>query len=344
MNSLYAATRAKVKKGYLITKEILEGLIEQKTINDALDILKSTDYKKEIAEIPPDFRLIDIEHALRRNLIRHFTEIIIASNYSPIILAYFYKYLLHNLKVVLKGKALKKTYSELYNSIILDAEAFLGRRDIIIKVLEEATLEDAVSTLSKYEFGKTIQEAYNLYREKKNLNIFDIYFDKLFINNLVSSLNKINLQDARACRDIVGTEIDFYNILAILRAKYLGLDITFQREVIIPKVFFISEEILNSLIASEEIENCFQILKSTKYSQLITEEVKTREDLPRLEKQFKIYLYKISQSKFLTGSNNLDVVIAFIKLKEIEVQNLITIMFGIKNGIKPSEIYKLLIL
>jgi hypothetical protein len=30
MNSLYAATRAKVKKGYLITKEILEGLIEQK--------------------------------------------------------------------------------------------------------------------------------------------------------------------------------------------------------------------------------------------------------------------------------------------------------------------------
>jgi len=323
MSNLYASTRARVKKAYLISREILEGLIEQKTINDVLDILKSTDYKKEISELPPNFRLIDIEHALRRNLIRHFSELIIASNFSPLLLAYFSKYLLHNLKVIIKGKALNKKYSELYNSIILEAEAFLGRRDIIIKVLEEASLEEAISTLSKYIFGKEIQEAYNLYKEKRNLNVFDIYFDKLLINNIISSLSKIKLEDAKACRDIVGTEVDFYNILAILRSKYLGLDVTFQREIIIPKTYFISQEMLNSLIASEEIESCFQILKNSKYAQLITEEIRTREDLPKLERQFEVYLYKIAYIKFLAGSNNLDLVLAFIKLKEVEIQNLI---------------------
>ncbi len=344
MSNLFVAARARVKKGYLLPREILEGLLEQKTIEDALEILKASDYKKEILEVQQPYELIKIEQALTKNMIRHMFELIQTSLYSEILLAYFQKFVIHNLKLVLKGKALGKKYSELYDSLVLDAEAYLGRRDIIIKALEIPTLEEAVVQLSKYSFGKEITLAYNAYKENKKLGVFDIVLDKAWINVLIDTFTKANMKVKEVTKDLIGVEVDSYNILSILRAKYLGFDTAFQKELITKKTFLISPDILSNLILTESLESCFRILKTTYYKFLISEEMKSEEDIEKLERNFQRYLFNIAKSKAIKTPLTMGETLAYIKLKEAEIHNIMTILFGIENGIKPSRIQEMLFL
>jgi V/A-type H+-transporting ATPase subunit C len=338
MSNFYRTTRARVKKGYLLPRETFQGLIEQKTIEDAIEILKSTDYKKEILELQQPYKIINIEQALIKNMLRHFYELITSSVYSEILLAYFNKYIIRNLKIVLKGKALNRKYDELYNSIILDAEAYLGRRDIIIKTLEAPSLEEAIQLLSRYSFGKEINLAYNAFKESNNLAAFDIILDKSWINMLIDAHNRANIRDREDTKDLVGFDVDSYNVLALLRAKYIGLSSAIQRDIVAKKSFYIEQDVLSNIIITESIEACIQLLRNTYYRNIITEEIKGKEDLEKLEENFKKLIYRTSESKFVKNPLSLGEVLAYIKLKEFEIHNIVTILFGIENGISPSKI------
>jgi len=338
MSNFYRATRARVKKGYLLPRETFQGLIEQKTIEEVIEILKSTDYKKEILELQQPYKIINIEQALIKNMLRHFYELIMSSVYSEILLAYFNRYIIRNLKIVLKGKALNRKYKELYNSIILDAEAYLGRRDIIIKTLEAPSLEEAIQLLSRYSFGKEINLAYNAFKESNSIVAFDIILDKAWINMLIDAYNRANTRDRKDTKDLIGYDVDSYNVLGLLRAKYIGLSSTIQRDIIAKKSFYIEQDVLSNIIITESIEACIQLLRNTYYRNIITEEIKDKEDLDKLEENFKKLIYKTAESKFVKNPLSLGEVLAYIKLKEFEIHNIVTIIFGIENGIPPSKI------
>jgi len=344
MSNFYRASRARAKKGYLIPIEILEGLLEQRTVDDAIEILKSTDYKKEILELAQPYKLIEVEQALLKNLIRHFFELITTSAYSSILLAYFQKFISRNLKIVLKGKALNRKYEDLYKNIVLDAEAYLGRRDLIIKTLEAPSLEEAVQVLSRYTFGKEVNLAYNAFKETKSLSTFDIILDRAWINLLIDAHNTSEFRDKEDTKDLVGYEVDSYNIFGILRAKYLGLGTNFQKELLAKKSFFVEQELLSNLILTESLEGCYQILRTTYYRPLVTEDIKEKEDIEKLEANFKKLIFNTAKSKFIKNPLSLGEVLAWIKLKEVEIQNIMTILFAIENGLEPRRIREKLLI
>src|SRR3712207_6950050 len=51
---------------------------------------------------------------------------------SAVLNAYFVKYITLNLKVILKGKAMNKTYEELLPKVNMRAEELVGRRDLAV--------------------------------------------------------------------------------------------------------------------------------------------------------------------------------------------------------------------
>ncbi|HLI46088.1 MAG TPA: V-type ATPase subunit [Geobacterales bacterium] len=344
MSNFYRAGRARAKKGYLISEEMIEGLIEQKTIDDAIEILKSTDYKKEILEISQPYKLAEIEQALQKNLIRHFFELITTSAYSNILLAYFHKFVARNLKIVLKGKALNRKYEELYKSIVLDAEAYLGRRDLVVKTLEAPSLEEAVQVLSRYSFGKEVNLAYNAYKESKSLSVFDIILDRAWVNMLIDAHISSGIKDREDTKDLVGFEVDSYNILGLLRAKFLGLSASFQKEILAKKSYYVDQDLLSNIIITESLESCYQILKGSYYRQLIGEEIKEKEDIEKLEEGFRKLIFQTAKSKFVKNPLSLGEVLAFVKLKEFEIHNVMTILFGIENGLEAKRIREKLLI
>ena len=61
--------------------------------------------------------------------------------------------------MILKGKALGKSYEELLPKINLRAEELVGRRDLVVKALVAQDLDEAVSVLSGSEFFEQASKA-----------------------------------------------------------------------------------------------------------------------------------------------------------------------------------------
>ena len=108
---------------------------------------------------------------------------------ARIIKAYFVKHITWNLKMILKGKALGKSYDELLPKINLRAEELVGRRDLVVKALVSKTLEEAVSTLAGSEFAEDVTKAAAIYKDKGDVRIFDVYLDHVFYHDLGRAMN-----------------------------------------------------------------------------------------------------------------------------------------------------------
>jgi V/A-type H+-transporting ATPase subunit C len=94
------------------------------------------------------------------------------------------KFIISNLKSVLKGKILGKSQEEIEAHVNLHAEELIKQRDIVVKALVAKDLEETVASLSSGKFGEEIAKAAALYNDKKNIQIFDLYFDKILYQQL----------------------------------------------------------------------------------------------------------------------------------------------------------------
>ena len=81
-------------------------------------------------------------------------------------------------------------------------------------------LKKQLPVLNSVEFGEEIAKAAALYNDKKNIQIFDTYFDKILYQHLVSAMKNYGDKDATK---LVGMDIDFYNLLSVIRGKFWGL-------------------------------------------------------------------------------------------------------------------------
>ena len=88
------------------------------------------------------------------------------------------------------------------------------------KHLLQKILKKTVASLNQVEYGEEIAKAAALYADKKNLQIFDTYFDKILYLRLVKALKSGDIDASR----LVGMDVDFYNILSVIRGKFWGLD------------------------------------------------------------------------------------------------------------------------
>ena len=102
--------------------------------------------------------------------------------------AYYMKFHHFKSKVNSKRQSLGKSQEEIETHINLHAEELIKQRDIVIKALVAKDLEEAVASLNSVQFGEEIAKAAALYNEKKNIQIFDTYFDKILFQHFSSAI------------------------------------------------------------------------------------------------------------------------------------------------------------
>jgi V/A-type H+-transporting ATPase subunit C len=158
-----------------------------------------------------------IEIALKEDLFNFHSSMAKIAK-GDLINAYYKKYILWNLKIILKSKALGKTYDDIFPHINMQAEELIGRRDIVIKALVAKDLDEAVSALQTSEFGNDISLAAQLYKENNNIQIFELYLDKIYYKGLISAF--ANIGKPADLQPLVSLDLDYYNVLSTLRAKY----------------------------------------------------------------------------------------------------------------------------
>ena len=327
--NVYASVKSYSKRGKLLKRAEFQTLAESRDLEELMTRIKNTVYADAVAEVQKPYTSQGIESALRSYLADvHYG--ISKTVGGGILDAYYLKFIVSNLKQILKGKVLGKTQEEIETHINLRAEELIEQRDIVIKALVAKDLEETVANLNQTEFGEDIAKAAALYADKKNLQIFDTYFDKILMSRLGKSLKSGDLDASK----LVVMDIDFYNILSVIRGKFWGL----EEQQILDLIIIVSpasKELLGRMMSAGSIRDAFNELTNTKYKDLIPQVENELDAIAQFERAFEMSIYQASLNSF-TKMFSLATIVGITKLTAFEVRNLAAIAYAVEQKI-PTE-------
>jgi V/A-type H+-transporting ATPase subunit C len=327
--NVYASVKSYSKRGKLLKKEDFQTLAESRDLDELMIRIKNTVYADAVAEVEKPYTSQNIESALRSHLADIHYEISKTAG-GGILDAYYLKFIISNLKQILKGKVLGKSQEEIETHINLHAEELIKQRDIVIKALVAKDLEETVANLNQTEFGEDIAKAAALYADKKSLQIFDTYFDKILMSRLVKALKSGDIDASK----LVSMDIDFYNILSVIRGKFWGLDEQQIQDLIIIQSPA-AKELLLRMMSVGTIRDAFNELSNTKYRDLIPQSENELDSIAEFERSFELAIYQSSLNSF-TKMFSLATTVGITKLTAFEVRNLAAIGYAVEQKI-PTE-------
>lgn len=330
--NVYASVKSYSQRGKLLSRSDFQTLAESRDLEELITRIKNTVYAESVSALSKPFSAQSIENALRSHLADIHYSIAKTSGGSGVLDAYYLKFIITNLKLILKGKALGKSQEEIESHINLHAEELIKKRDVIIKALVAKDLDEAVSSLNTVKMSEEIAKAVAIYNDKKQLQIFDTFFDKILYSHLGKSRQSAG--DNEAVR-LVGMDIDFYNILSILRAKFWELDEQQMQDLIVVQTPSAPKELLDKMMAAATLRDAFSELSATRYKDLVPQTENDLDALSEFERAFEVEIYKASNRSF-NKMFSFATVIGITKLTSYEVRNLAAIAFAVEQNI-PTE-------
>ena len=329
---IFVTVKAFSKRGQLLQRPDFQTLAESRDLDELVTRIKNTKYLDAVNGVSKPYTAEKLEMALRANLAETQFGLAKSSGNSKILDAFFQKFIISNLKLILKGKILGKSQDEISAYFNMHAEELTKQRDMVVKALVAKDLEEAVSSLGSSPFSAEIQKAVELYNETKNIQAFDIYFDKMLFQNISSSLRSENDQDLS---HIFGMEIDFYNVMSIVRGKFWGLNDEKIQDLTVPATVNIPSQIMDRMMAAESVKDVIEELSTTRYKDLIPETEDEVEAIAEFEHAFEMAYYKSINGAF-SKMFSFSTVVGISKLIGYEVRNIGSIAFGVEQKI-PVE-------
>jgi V/A-type H+-transporting ATPase subunit C len=337
---VFASVKSFSQRGKLLSKAELQTLAESRDLDELITRIKNTKYVDAVSKINKPFTAGKIESALRSELAEIHYSIANTAGKSDILDAYYLKFLITNLKVILKGKALGKLQEEIEPHLNLHAEELINQRDVIIKALTAKDLEEAIASLNTIEFGEELAKAMSLYNDKKNVQVFDVLLDKILYQQLGRAMR--NSRD-RETMKLVGMDIDYYNILSILRGKFWGLDEDQIQNLIVTHTPSIPKDLLGKLISSDSVRSVLDELASTRYRDIVPQTEDNMEAVAAFEHAFEMAIYK-SVNRSFSKMFSFATIIGITKLTAYEVRNIAAIAFAVEQKIDPQTTMSRLII
>lgn len=330
--NVYASVKSYSQRGKLLKKADFQTLAESRDLEELMTRIKNTIYADSVTDVQKPYTSQGIESALRGHLAGVHYSIAKTAGDSKILDAYYMKFIIFNLKQILKGKVLGKSQEEIETHINLRAEELIKQRDVIVKALVSKDLEEAVASLNSVQFGEEISKAAALYNETKNIQIFDTYFDKILYQQLGRALK--NTRNADVIK-LVGMDIDFYNLLSVIRGKFWGLDDSQMEDLIVTQTPSIPRELLGRMMSAATVRDAFAELANTRYKSLVPEIENELDAVAEFERAFEMSLYHYSARAF-TKMFSFATIIGITKLTSIEVRNMAAIAYAVEQKI-PAE-------
>ena len=341
----YSATKAYSYRGGILDSSTIISLTESSDLDELVTKLKATAYDTAVSRLDAPYSARKIEKACYEHVSDIHSNLMKTSPGGELLAAYYLKHIARNLKIILKGKALGKSDSDMEDYIDLYTEELIGRRDLLVKVMTADNLQDSVDALSGSEFSKDIITALKIYNENPQINIFDVYIDRAYHTQLVETYSGLNsglpftepLSDK--LRPIISHYIDSYNVVSVLRAKQWNFDLDQIKEILIQPTFDITYKKLINMSLTDDVETAIKMLENTPYRKFIPNSFDNIADtISQLDSNIKKYEYTKFNNVFVWHAFTELVALALIRVKVFEAANIATIAFGVENNIDTKTI------
>lgn len=340
VKNVYASVKSYSQRGKLLGKEDYQTLAESRNLDELITRLRNTKYESVITDTPKPYTAHGIESVIRGHLASLHYGIARTAGKSPILDAYYMRFIVTNLKAILKGKVLGKAQEDIESYINLRAEELLKQRDIVIKALVAKDLEEAVASLSSTKFGEDVSRAAAAYAEVGNVQVFDTYFDKIVYQHLGRALRKS--RDWNVIK-IVSPDIDSYNLLSVIRGKFWGLDESIMEDLVVTPTSSAPKDLLSKMMVAGTVRDALNEVSNSRYKHLIPQVENEMDAVAEFERALEREIYAASIKSF-TKMFSFATIIGITKLTGYEIRNLAAISFAVEQSIDPKIVMSKLIL
>ncbi len=339
----YIGTKAFALKGSLLDTSTVQKLAESTSLDELVNRLRGTSYADSLSGLSPPFSARRIELALRERMAEVHHSVAQGASKYRVLQLYYLKDIAWDLKLALKARALGRSYEETVEYLDMKAEELVGRRDLIVKVLSAKDVNEAVTMLSGTEFFSDVEKALGRYAAKGEIRFFDVYIDHAVLASISKeySLNSkayaARPPNANGVEEMVGLDIDAYNVLAVFRSKLWGLSESDIQELLISPANRIQLPALMSMAGADSVAEAVKQLEPS-YRFALQGATNEEELIDLVEDGYASLARETATLAFVWQGLGPGTMLALIKLMEFEVNNLAAIAIGVEAGIEPKKI------
>lgn len=323
----YPALNTKIRgmKGKLLSEDELKELLNESTIEDALDFLKNKyEFIGEIhdrSSFEKEIYKLFVFDVLKLMKYLDFKE-------RKLLHEYLLRYEISNIKDVFRHITTKREIEVELKQIDLWTDNLFKEIKNIKDVKSENEFIDKIKEEEFYPvFEEYKDELINAPIDKIEVELDKFYFKRVF--NLY--------KDNKRLKEIIGKEIDLLNIIWIYRSvKYYGYDKSTINELLIPIDYKLSKKAKESLMEKTSFPEFLQVLNSTIYKNVFNDE-------KNLEREMYKYLYNLNKKVIKEEMFNICFIFSYLSILDIEIKNIINIVEGIRYKIDRQELKKKLI-
>lgn len=320
MNNSYHTVNplVRIKENELLSKDLLEQLIQAPTFEKVAEILSSTIYSPYLTE---NFQY-NFEQSLNQELVRTYKEFIEILPDPSLVWLYTMRYTIHNLKVLTKGDKIKENYDYLF---IPDGFYSLEEMKTAIETGESGSLPPSVV--------QSIQEVRDYFEESRILQGVDVIYDRFYFREQYEVAKR--LKDPDLLQTII-ENIDLNNIIITARCILQKRSYGFMSAVV-SDCGSIDKEVLLDF-SGKKIETFIDFLLQSAYQDLLSPVLSPDKiDFLRLSVLVDNRLTTSFQMAQTQAFGPLPL-LAFLNAKEIEVMNLRLIIVGKRSGFTEEAI------
>jgi len=338
----YSSVNAKAKNlyGKLLTKHDYDELLSSKTVRDiAAYLKKNTGYRTIFSNV--DENLVhrgELEILLKTSLMDDYVKIMLFlnSNTRKFLKAVFLRYEIEDLKLLFRV-----IYTNRESESVIKSLVFLQNFSKLDykRLVTSKNIYENIAALKESKYYSALSPFINL---TQNPNLFDIEMslDLSYFMNIIKLKDRLlSGPDRRSITHSFGTEVDLLNLFMLYRCKML-FKIPEDRifKYVIPYWYRLSRDQLIKLSQISEIEEFKRSLLHTKYAVIF------KPDKEHLwEKNSMLYVYKLYKRQFRKDCYNLGGALAYLRLREMDIKNIITLIEGVRYNLPREKIRNYLV-
>jgi len=340
--STYAYINARVRAmlSALLKDEQVERLVNAKDLQDAVSVLKTSQYgaifKQEVAYEE------DIE-ALEKEFIKYDIGI--------------YKKIINNVKG--EPRRLVELLMQRYELDELKALLRIWNRQIgpegaknliretichpidIDKIILAKNIEEIILLLDETPYKKPILGAWEKYKQTNSFFYIEAALDADYFARLWQEVDNLSRKDKESAAKLLGIEIDIDNISWLIRLKqYFKLPTAEALKIMIPRGYKISQDLAHKIFITEGLSAMVQGMAVKPYENLSTLLGKAfdRSKLYMMEAILYQVLFREAKKALAGFPFTIGTILSYLILKRAETQNIISILYSKSYGLAPERI------
>lgn len=327
--------------GRKLSQQNYRELVRKQTVSEVAAYLKQqTSYAPLLREINENFvHRGQLENILKRDLFDQYMKVF---HYLSRDELKFYRFLIMRMEIDEVLSCIRLLNANREDEYLLTLPSFFAQHASfdLYALAKVKNFDELLKLLKPTKYYDVLKKYDPAEGEKIDIIKIEIEFNKLYYGRIFEIIDEtFSGKTAEQVKNSFGMLVDLSNITSIIRLKkYFNAKSDYIVTLLLPFHFKVGQKDLRTIMEAADADAAWQAACETYYGAAFR-----KFDFEFIENYTQQIMYQYHKQLFTFSSSAPVAVVSFLQLKDIEIQNIIHIIEGIRYGLAPAEIEKLLV-